>query len=100
MLAIDPDCVHMEDYIPLQPQNLSDTLRCAGMSEVELDGVAVMTPQLFRNLSPGGWYDRTIRNVLPLSGGQMLDACGKFILVFGRVSKSKTSADKGKKERE
>ena len=88
MLAIDPDCVHMEDYIPLQPQNLSDTLRCAGMSEVELDGVAVMTPQLFRNLSPGGWYNRMIRNVLPLSGGSRCwMPVESLFCVFGRVSK-------------
>lgn len=83
MLAIDPSYVHMEDYIPLQPQNMSDTLRCAGMSEVELDGVPVMVPRLFRNISPGGWYgpddpkDATVQ-----WGEEMLQACGDFILRF------------------
>ena len=101
MLAIDPDCVHMEDYIPLQPQNLSDTLRCAGMSEVELDGVAVMTPRLFRNLSPGGWYGPDDPKCATAQWGeQMLDACGKFILRFlAEFQKVKLPQTKAKKER-
>lgn len=91
----------MEDYIPLQPQNLSDTLRCAGMSEVELDGVAVMTPRLFRNLSPGGWYGPDDPKCATAQWGeQMLDACGKFILRFlAEFQKVKLPQTKAKKER-
>lgn len=83
MLAIDPGYVHMEDYLPLAPQDLSDTLRCAGMSEVILDGVTVLTPRLFRNISPAGWYGPDDpRKATAQWGEEMLKACGDFILRF------------------
>ena len=83
MLAIDPGYVHMEDYIPLTPQDLSDTLQCAGMSEVSLDGVTVLTPRLFRNISPGGWYGPDDPKKATVQWGEeMLKACGDFILHF------------------
>lgn len=83
MMAIDESYVQMEDYEPLAPQNLSDELLCAGMSEVKFEGVPVLVPRLFKDTAPAGWFGPDDpKEATAQWGKQMLDACGDFIVRF------------------
>ena len=83
MLAIDTDLVHLEDYLPLEPQDLSDTLICNGMVGVKLDGIPVTIPRLFKHRSPGGWFGPDDPRDATVEWGEaMLSACGDFIVKF------------------
>lgn len=83
VMAINPNYVCLDDCVPMEPEDLSDTLKCTSMSEVSLDGVPVLVPRQFIHIVPGGWYGPDDpRNATAEWGQEMLKACGDFIVKF------------------
>ena len=83
MMAINPDYVHMEDYMPLTPGDLSDTMPCDGMTGVKYKGISVLIPRTFKNISPSGWFGNDDAATATVEWGkEMLAATADFICDF------------------
>lgn len=85
ILAINPDWVHMEDYMPLTPVDLSEGLTVSGMKTVAFQGANVIVQRHFQSVTPSGWYgpddpkDATVE-----WGKEMLEAVSQYIVEFIR----------------
>ena len=56
ILAIDPSLVHMEDYMPLEPQDISAGLPTSGVKTVRYQGIDVTVQRHFGSVTPSGWF--------------------------------------------
>lgn len=83
MLAIHPEGVKMQYYMPRDPQDLSDELTCRGMNTVAFRGVDMMVPRLFGQFSGSGWYGADDpKDATAAWGREMLETTGAFIADF------------------
>ena len=83
MLAIDKKYVHMEDYMPLVPGDLSETLPASSVKTVRFQGVDVVIPRHFKSVTESGWYGPDDpKDATVAWGEEMLDTTGKFICDF------------------
>lgn len=83
MMAINPDYVHMENYMPLKPGDLSDTMPCDGMTGVTYKGISVLIPRTFKNISASGWFGNDDAATATVEWGrEMLAATSDFICDF------------------
>lgn len=80
MMAINPDYVKMQYYMPLQPRDLSSELICSGMNTVKFRGIDFTVPRLFGQFSPAGWYGNDDPKTAGVEWGtEMLNKTGDFI---------------------
>lgn len=83
MLAIDEKYVHMEDYMPLVPNDLSENLPVSSVKTVRFKGVDVIIPRHFQSVTESGWYGPDDpRDATAAWGNEMLDATGKYLCEF------------------
>ena len=83
IMAIDPSLVHMEDYMPLRPRDLSDELPVSGMRTVRFGGADFIVPRHFKTLSESGWYGPDDpKDATREWGEEMLAAVTKLIVDF------------------
>ncbi len=83
MMAINPAYVHMEDYMPLVPGDLSDTMPCDGMTGVKYKGISVLVPRTFQNISQSGWFGNDDAKTATVEWGkEMLAATADYICDF------------------
>jgi creatinine amidohydrolase len=79
MLAVCPDCVHMESIADFTPRRLTDRLRYASLGRVELDGVGVDMPSDVRWVTETGWFGADHpRDASAGWGEEMLEATAQF----------------------
>ncbi len=69
MLAIDPKYVKMELYQERGDQDLSSTLTCCGMNQVNFRGIAMTVPRQFGQFGPAGGMGWTTRKRRRWNGG-------------------------------
>ncbi len=80
MLAIDPKYVKMELYQERGDQDLSSTLTCCGMNQVNFRGIAMTVPRQFGQFGPAGWYGPDDPKTATVEwGNEMLEKTGSFI---------------------
>ena len=83
MLAIDEKYVHMEDYMPLVPNDLSENLPVSSVKTVRFKGVDVIIPRHFQSVTESGWFGPDDPRDATVSwGNEMLDATGKYLCEF------------------
>ena len=83
MLAIDEKYVHMEDYMPLVPNDLSENLPVSSVKTVRFKGVDVIIPRHVQSVTESGWFGSDDPRDATVSwGNEMLDATGKYLCEF------------------
>ena len=83
ILAIDPSLVHMEDYMPLEPQDISAGLPTSGVKTVRYQGIDVTVQRHFGSATPSGWVGPDDpKDATEEWGQEMLQKVGEFIAGF------------------
>ena len=83
ILAIDPSLVHMEDYMPLEPQDISAGLPTSGVKTVRYQGIDVTVQRHFGSVTPSGWFGPDDpKDATEEWGQEMLQKVGEFITGF------------------
>lgn len=83
ILAIDPSLVHMEDYMPLEPQDISAGLPTSGVKTVRYQGIDVTVQRHFGSATPSGWFGPDDpKDATEEWGQEMLQKVGEFITGF------------------
>ena len=95
ILAINPDWVHMEDYMPLEPQDLSPELPVSAVRTVRFQGADITVQRHFQSVTPSGWYGPDDpKDATAEWGREMLDRVTRYIVDFIRAF-SKVDATQG-----
>lgn len=95
ILAINPDWVHMEDYMPLEPQDLSPELPVSAVRTVRFQGADITVQRRFQSVTPSGWYGPDDpKDATAEWGREMLDRVTRYIVDFIRAF-SKVDATQG-----
>ncbi len=85
ILAINPAWVHMEDYMPLTPVDLSAQLKVSGTRTVDFKGANVIVQRHFQSVTPAGWYGPDDpKDATEEWGCEMLDTVTRYIVAFIR----------------
>lgn len=96
ILAINPDWVHMEDYMPLTPVDLSENLKVSGMKTVAFKGANVTVQRRFQSVTPSGWYGPDDpRDATAEWGKEMLETVSQYIVEFIREFQQIQLPDRG-----
>lgn len=90
MMAVNPDFVHMEYFMPFEPKDLSADLPFSGSFNVKFKGVTVPVPRHVDRYSACGWYGPDSPETATKEwGGEMLaataDFCAEFIQAFEKA---------------
>lgn len=90
MMAVDPSCVHMKEFMPFEPRDLSCDLTFAGSFNVNCNGVTVPVPRHVDRYSDCGWYGPDSPDTATKEWGEEMlaataDFCVDFIHKFEKV---------------
>ena len=83
ILAINPEWVHMEDYMPLTPVEISPEMKVNGTRTVQFKGATVTVQRHFQSVTPSGWFGPDDpQDATAKWGKEMLQAVTQYIIEF------------------